>query len=226
MKERLTPNSRKTKAGVLASVGAAAALLAGCSTGHSGEAANTTPPKPAKEAIAARDAIAGMYSSCAVTEVQKAETPKTGQFTSQMGYEALRLSLQVTVNQDAQQAMDEYAHDSAVQWGDKRVIRLGRLQKTSEGVYVNGQAKPTYRPVKLPDQSAETQVDIYVQKSIPEGEGFAPFVGNTAQTNDGDQVTAAASCGAILKTHDGWKPLFADYDIGNLPITHEPHLMP
>lgn len=224
MKERFTPSSKKTKAGLAVAVGTAAALLAGCSTGH-GEAASTAPSKPGKEAVAARDAIAGMYSSCNITDVEKAKTPTVGQFTEKMGYEALRLNLQVTVNQDAQEAMDAYAHDSAVQWGHKRVIRLGRLEKTSEGVYVNGQADPTYRPVTLPAQSAETHVDIYVQKSIPEGGGFAPFVGNTAQTNDGDQVTAAASCGAILKTHEGWKPLFADYDIGDLPLRHDNHLI-
>ena len=223
MKERFIPKSRKTKAGLAVSVGAAATLLTGCA-GH-GEATDPAPSKPAKEAIAARNAIADMYSSCAVTEVKKVAAPKTGQFTENMGYEALRLNLQVTVNEDAQKAMDTYAHDPAVHWGRKRVIRLGQLQKTSEGVYVNGQTKPSYLSVALPDQSAETQVDVYVQKTFPEGEGYAPFIGNTAETNDGDQVTAAASCGAILKTPEGWKPLFADYDIGDLPLRHDNHLI-
>jgi hypothetical protein len=81
----------------------------------------------------------------------------------------------------------------------------------------------SFRPENLPTTGGEQHFDVYPSLHAPEGSVYVPYVGNTAETKDGE-VSAATPCGAIEKGPEGWHIIQDGPEVSALPAEVSDHM--
>lgn len=220
MKERLS--TRRPRAGLLLALGVTAGLLTGSTAPTvDGATSRPVPVEAGADANHARDAIASLYEGCEITDMQAGVQNKNPLFSKRAGYETLRMTVQLDINPEGAHYREVYDKDNAVRWGDQSV-RLGMYRRDGQGGFK--QVMPmTFRPENLPTVGGEQQFDVYPTLRAPEGMVYVPYVGNTAETKDGE-VSAATPCGAIEKGPDGWHIIKDGPEVTALPPEHTEHM--